>query len=257
MRLWSPGDDRTVKLQLDRLSAVLDPLQPARGLQQFLLDGQSQSAFHPLAPQFEPSNESSHVPQADSIGESYIRGGDLVSSYPDRPAAGLSTQLYWRADAHQRHGALATVELVTSVQTSLLDSCPRVVVQSELLAGEVYRLVDAERDEFASIVPPSHDADPDTDPRAPHCYLFRLPGRQHSYVEMIHPADGQNTHWDGWLHDTEFRLRLRHELFADRLEKGVILRARILGVVLDRRNDKAAAARHWREFLQAELPLTT
>jgi hypothetical protein len=51
--------------------------------------------------------------------------------------------------------------------------------------------------------------------------------------------------------------QLRHELFSERLEKGVILRARVRGVVLERADDVRHAAAMFNEFLHAELPLTT
>ncbi len=150
---------------------------------------------------------------------------------------------------------MAAIELVASVQTALLDSCPRLTLGSQLLATEAFQLTDAAGGTFTSLVPPQNDPDPEST-GAPFCYLFRFSGRQYSYAEMIHPSDAHASHWDGWLHGTEYRLQLRHELFADRLEKGVILRARVLGVLLDRRDDKAATVRHWRSFLDESLPLT-
>lgn len=253
MRLWQEVDQRTVRLQLERVSTVIDPFNPAGGLQEVSIDGQELVGFHPLAPEL-PA-----IPPTDASGllERYVRGGDLVATYTDRPAPQTRSQIYWRVNSHERLGAIAAIELVASVQTSLLDACPQFSARSQMLAGEAYRLIDGEQGTFVSVVPPSAEADPDNQPGAPHCYLFRLPGRQYSYAEMIHPAESQATHWDGWLHGTEFRLQLRHELFGDRLEKGVILRARVLGVLLDRRDDKAAAARHWLAFLGEGLPLTT
>ncbi len=253
MGLWQDVDDRTVRLQLERFAAIVDPNNPAGGLQEVTVDGQEIAGFHPLAPELPP------IPagEAARATERYTRGGDLVVTYNDRPAPQMRSQIYWRAAAHDRQGAIAAIGLVASVQTSLLDSCPLFATRSQLLAGEAFRLNDLEKGTFTSIVPPSNEADPDGEPTTPHCYLFRLPGRQYSYAEMIHPADSQSSSWDGWLHGTEFRLQLRHELFAEHLEKGVILRARILGVLVDRRDDKAAIARHWAAFLAEDLPLTT
>ncbi len=174
---------------------------------------------------------------------------------PTAPRRTCERELYWRADSHPRQGAIAAIELVASVQTALLDSCPRLALGSQLLASEAFQLTDADGGAFSSLVPPQNDPDPES-VGAPFCYLFRLPGRQYSYAEMVHPSDAQASHWDGWLHGTEYRLQLRHELFTDRLEKGVILRARVLGVLLDRRDDKAAVLRHWASFLDEALPLT-
>jgi len=118
-------------------------------------------------------------------------------------------------------------------------------------------LADAANVKFTGIVPPTADPEPEDSPLAPHCYLFRFPGRQYSYAEMVRPADARQSNWEGWLHDGDYRMELRHELFAERLEKGVILRARVLGVLLDRKDDMAAAIGHWRSFLKEALPLTT
>jgi hypothetical protein len=251
MRLWQEANDRTVRLQLERCTAVVDPLNPGAGLQQVTLDGRELPGFQPLAPQLEPVE-----PSSENRPEWYVRGGDLVTTYSNRPAANLRSQVYWRASSHERMGAIAAVELLLSVQTSLLDSHPRMFTHSRIVAGEASRLNQREGGTFVNIVPPVGDADPEGIPGAPHCYLFRLPGRQYSYVEMVHPDDTRDSTWDGWLYGTDYRLELRHELFSETLEKGVILRARVLGVILDRRDDKAAALRHWEAFLRKALPLT-
>lgn len=252
MQVWQDVEGHQGRIQLERCAAVVDWQNPRIGLTEVRLDGQVLTDFHPLGVEL-----SALASEEVSAAEHYIRSGDLVATYPDRPAEQLRTQVYWRAGSHARDGALAAIELVVSVQTALLDSCPKIAIASHLHATEVLRMTDAQSGAFTSIVPPSAEADPDGIAGAPHCYLFRLPGRQHSYIEMIHPADVENSSWDGWLQGAHYRLQLRHELFADRLEKGVILRARVLGVIVDRRDDKAAALRHWQHFLTGELPLTT
>jgi len=253
MRLWQEVDDRTVRLTFERFSAVVTPLNPVAGLHDIQVDGQPQAELQLLAAELQGVTSTDVAPAT----EQYLRGGDLVATYHDRPLPQVRSQIYWRANSHERDGAIAAVELVASVQTALLDGRPQFATCSRLLGGEAFRLTATENGSFVNVVPPSGEADPDSVAGAPHCYLFRLPGRQYSYAEMIHPADAAASSWDGWLHGTEFRLQLRHELFADRLEKGVILRARVLGILLDRRDDKAAAAKHWTRFLDEKLPLTT
>ncbi len=245
------------RLQLERCAATIDWHAPSRGLYDVQLDGQTLPDFHPLGPELATLSPDEVASSDTTAADHYVRGGDLVVAYPNRPAEQMRTEVYWRATAHPREDALAAIQLVVSVQTSLLDSCPRISTVTHLHASEALRMIDAESGVFTSVVPPSAEADPDGIPGAPHCYLFRLPGRQHSYLEMIHPDDVQSSNWDGWLHDAHYRFQLRHELFADRLEKGVILRARILGVIVDRRDDKAAALRHWLRFRTEQLPLTT
>jgi hypothetical protein len=252
MQVWQDVNENLARIQFERCAASVDWHDPRRGLGEVQLDGGLFSDFHPLAPEL-----TALTALELAAAEHYVRGGDLVATYPDRPANQLRTQVYWRAGTHPRDGALAAIELVVSVQTSLLDSCPKIAIGSHLHASEALRMTDSQSGAFTSIVPPSAEVDPDSVADAPHCYLFRLPGRQYSYIEMIHPADVQSTTWDGWLHGPHYRLQLRHELFADRLEKGVILRARVLGVLVDRRDDRTAALRHWQRFLVEDLPLTT
>ena len=252
MQLWVDAEHNLARVQLERFAAVVDPGNPAGGLGEVRVDGRELSAFRPLG--VELSADKPRDAQADV--ERYVRGGDLVVTYADRPAPAMRAQLYWRAGAHDRRGAIAAIELVVSVQTSLLDSFPALAVRTQLVASEAYQLVDS-RGSFAAIVPPGGDLALDDSPELPQCFLFRLPGRQFSYAEMVHPADGRQSLWDGWLHGVDYRMLLRHELFAQRLEKGVILRARVLGVFLDRKDDKTAAAAHWDSFLCEALPLTT
>ncbi len=252
MQVWQDVAGHLARMQLERCAFSVDWHDPRNGLSEARLDGQVLSDFHPLGPELVAVG-----PAEIAATEHYVRGGDLVATYPNRPAEGLRTQVYWRAGTHPPDGAIAAIELVVSVQTALLDSCPKLAFASHLHASEALRMTDSQSGSFTSVVPPSAEADPDSIAGAPHCYVFRLPGRQYSYIEMIHPADVQCSSWDGWLHGAHYRLQLRHELFVDRLEKGVILRARVLGVMVDRRDDKAAALRHWQRFLTDELPLTT
>jgi hypothetical protein len=86
--------------------------------------------------------------------------------------------------------------------------------------------------------------------------LFPLTGTELTYLEIIHPADFQ--------HDELSRLPgpvagmlLRHRLFAEELEKGVILRGRLRGQFVAQSGDTAAAAAAYARFLAASLPLTT
>jgi hypothetical protein len=50
---------------------------------------------------------------------------------------------------------------------------------------------------------------------------------------------------------------VRHSLFAERLEKGVILRARLLAAFVDRERERAELAALYREFAASDPPLTT
>jgi hypothetical protein len=240
-------DARTASLRLARLSAVVHPLQPELGLDELHIDGRPISgACCPLGVDLFAEQRSF----LSSTVEQYVRGGDLVATYADCPMAALRTQVYWRVASHPVEGAIAAIELVISVQTSLLDSSPRLATRSTFRADEAICLSQLDSvKEFGE--------------GNSSCHLYRLVDSPFSYAEMVHPAQSQASALDapasaGATGEVEPpRLELRHELFCERLEKGVILRARVLGIFLDRQHDLDAAAAHYAAFLAAEPPLTT
>ncbi|MFO0898895.1 MAG: hypothetical protein U0836_15835 [Pirellulales bacterium] len=164
--------------------------------------------------------------------DSYVRGRDLVATYEQNAERPIRTTLYWRAlDEADAAGARLAIELVVSVQTSLLESRPTLEVQSDAPAAAV------------PLPPELRD-----------CSLLRLAGSDESYLELLHPTafatSGQEV--DGaWV-------RLRHRLFfPEDLEKGVILRARLRAIMLPTAGDSEAAAGYHRSFLASPPPLTT
>jgi hypothetical protein len=88
--------------------------------------------------------------------------------------------------------------------------------------------------------------------------LLRLPELGVSYAEMVHPADPGRSelHRVSKPSPEAAALELRHHLFTAALEKGVILRARVLGVFLERADDEAAAAGYYQAFAATAPPLT-
>ena len=65
---------------------------------------------------------------------------------------------------------------------------------------------------------------------------------------MVHPVD-----FGGAKVSTG---TISHHLFQQRLEKGVILRARVRAAILHRKNDLATAQAAYERFAGAEPPLT-
>ena len=245
------GTLKTIRSACDfrPFSAVVDPLDPGAGLGGMQIDGR------PIADARLLQVELNRVDAAEA-GEhdSYVRGGDLVLSYSDRPGPNMP-QIYWRArELGGQHPAIAAIELVASVQTSLLDSYPALAACSQLTAVEALRLADVERSTFVNAV--RHSEQADAMAGVPHCYLLRLAAGPFSYAEMVQPFDTQQSRCDLDPSGRDARVQLRHRLFAERLEKGVILRARVLGVLLDRDGDEAAAANQYAAFLKEALPLT-
>ena len=169
-------DARTASLRLARLSAVVHPLEPGLGLGELRIDGRSVSAACcPLGVDLLGA-----APTAPTSIEEYVRGGDLVATYADCPAPALRSQIYWRASSHGTEGAVAAIELVISVQTSLLDSSPRLATRSLLCVDEALYLSSA-------------DGAKRIEEGKSSCYLYRLAETPFSYAEMVHPAQSQES----------------------------------------------------------------
>ena len=188
--------------------------------------------------------------------EGYVRGADLIATYAALPPQTVQPQIYWRA-LHESSLQAVGVELIVSVQTSLLDSNPESVVVSEVPPGDAWRLIDLQQNEFAPIVT---DEDASTVHRpvsaAPSLLVLRPSDETFSYAEMIHPSDfvAVNCQLDV---AGEPRLRLTTRLFPERLEKGVIRRGRVCGWFVPREGDLQIAGELFRRFVAEPPPLTT
>lgn len=251
MPRWDLDEQGRALLHLSRLRATVDPGRAAAGIGGILVDGQPLPRLGLLGAEL-PGSESTNEA---AVVDCYTRGADLIATYTDRPSGDTRTQLYWRAARHKAAGAIAAIELLASVQTSLLASRPKLIARSQLTTNAAFRLANPAGGKFASLALPPVNGEQEL-PAEPPCYLFRLPGEQFSYAEMVHPDDHCRSLWTCKPAGDAF-LQLQHELFARPLEKGVILRARVLGVLLDRQDDQLAAAAHWRAFLSEAVPLTT
>lgn len=164
------------------------------------------------------------------LGESYVREQDLVAMYEPATDWPYAPQIYWRAeDAAAGKAMLGALSLLVSVQTHLLDTCPRIAVTTQLPAEELIQVGEG-------------------------CLLWRLADGELSYAEMMLSSDyrelkiqpgSQRMHSASW------------ELFAEFLEKGVIRKARLKAVLLPRENDVALAKGCYEALSQQPLPLTT
>src|SRR5690606_14088064 len=91
--------------------------------------------------------------------------------------------------------------------------------------------------------------------QATGCFIARPSGSQFSYVEIVHPVD--YTASDITLGDSvPPRVRIVHQFFRTRLEKGVILRARMRAAIVARSGDEAIASDAYGHFATMEPPLT-
>ena len=230
-------DGSIARLRLPRVSAQVDFIRPADGVHSIAMGDTKLSGQSWLGVEL-----SGERPTIDEI-DAYVRGSDLIVTYAETPSRPLRAQVYWRAIESVRRGTLAAIELVASVQTSLLDACPRLSAQSFVAAGEIVSLGEA-------ALSTSHS---DSLERVARGVLIRPSRTNYSYVEMIAGDAVDDEH----LETSGSRVHIEHGLFADWLEKGVILRTRVRGVLVERDADLASANAELDEFLAATLPLTT
>jgi hypothetical protein len=179
----------------------------------------------------------------------YVRGTDLIASYDQLPGADVQPQLYWRLLEYAPLQAFG-VQLMISMQTSLLHSEPRCTVVSNLedtrtAVWDRKRLAwnGSEDGPFDLQLPASAEG---------HITWFSEPKEKYSYLEVVYPDDLVSQHITRGHCESCF--------FAEHLEKGVIRRGRIAGWIVPNQMLMAGptAALQLLEFAQREpLPLTT
>jgi hypothetical protein len=189
----------------------------------------------------------------DQSPECYVRGQDLVSIYLQDDKRKIRGQVYWRALECGPNRAPG-IDLIVSVQTSLLDSDPTLNVRSNVPAREVLGVRSLERATTNDITPRGGDSRTvSMRSPMPACWLFRLTVEETTYVEMVHPHDFV---YSMLKESAPGEIEHSTQLFSGSLEKGVILRSRLRGVLVPRTGDVAAAVACYREFAASEPPLT-
>jgi hypothetical protein len=171
--------------------------------------------------------------------DAFARGRDLVATYAEQPPRRVRAQVYWRsitADEFApglQQGVAVAFDLILSVNTSVLDEDPQSIVRSSLASATEVVNVKA----------------------APGCFMIRAGNAGLTYVEMVHPADYQES--EAFIDDSvPPRAQLAHRLFVERLEKGVILRARVRAALVKGPSEEAIALAAYQHFAAAEPPLT-
>lgn len=248
MTCWTL-QDHAAQLASGPFSATLDLMRPDRGLGSWRVDGQPLAA--PLDCALGVDWQAGLVAPADV----FIRGDDLVARYEETSARPLRVELYWRRVASSDPRGVA-IDLQVSVNTSLLDADPRLATVSHLRRAELARLDDTQA-VWTSVPDPL--GEPRQGDRADgfRCLLAERGGLDFAYAEMVHPQDDEGSELRSAGDGTEGGLVLRHALFVDSLEKGVILRARIRGLIVARAEARARTASEFAALVAAPLPLTT
>ena len=241
--------EHTAKLKLEALQAEVQLSTPEFGVSK-IKAGHESLPGKMLQVCFAPSIAESG-PRA--VSEAYIRQRDLVADYPPREQFPFRSWVYWRALSTAEHPAISALEAIVSTQTDLLDSHPKVTVTNSLPAIELWRLKSLEKAEMKQISLARSDSQHVHHTQGPGCYLWRLSGDRWSYAEMIPPSD---FHSSEICRDEEGLVSVSHRLFERSLEKGVILKARVRGVLIERGRDAVNAMNWYRDLLNSELPLT-
>jgi hypothetical protein len=204
--------------------------------------------------------ETEAEPGSEPISEAYVRHQDLVITYQQRAPRTVRPQVYWRSLSSGRTSPPQELglEFLLSLQTDRLASEPKCQLVTEFLGEHcVLHAPPTGLESTGTVwqpVPPVERVELTSAACRP-CLLFRPTGSDWSYLEMLYPGDF--THVAVERRGIVGSTGSRWTLFDEDLEKGVIRRARLRGMLLHRENDHVVAEQLWNEFLQSELPLTT
>jgi hypothetical protein len=204
----------------DTTAALVDTLDLRSGLS--IQAGAWRGASLGMLPSILPTKNT------DSV-ETYVRGTDLVTTHPATVERPTRVQLYWRRWHDVPQEAAAVCELVVSVQTHLLDSDPTLVIESRFVGAQDLLQLDG-----ASEV--------------------NLGGNQ--AIILTHPNDAAETELIRGSNSNPGFV-VRNTLFRQRLEKGVILRGRLLFAWSEQKLSAAAREALSARFIHAEPVLTT
>ena len=238
------------QLHWNSVRATLNVSQPEQGLRdvQPFFGPASLAGFFQL--QLAPGAVGSEVKLADA----YVRLNDLIANYGETEARPFSVQIYWRMLGDlARKGVSAALELIVSTQTNLLDTHPQVATVTTLPDSEVYRLANDPAGTPFQLLAPETTGQTLTRETGTGCLLFRPGGANFSYAEMVHPVDFQNCELSC---STEGLVSARQSVISRWMEKGVIVRARLRGIFVDRKDDFATTAACYWDFCAAQAPLT-
>lgn len=186
-----------------------------------------------------------------AVAEAYQRGDDVVAQYLPEVDWPFSPQIYWRANTFAANDQIiASLSLLISVQTQLLDTYPEIEVSTVLPPGKAFTLWFADRHELSAKPVVSDREIEQHDLFAG--ILFQFDDLPFSYVEFSHAGDFRKVS----LRVGRHAFRTKWNVFDDFLEKGVILRARVHAALLPRESDLELAVQCVEESRQFKLPLT-
>jgi len=209
----------TAKLRTSQLNAQLDLRNPLQGLHHL---SYGSTALEGSVLGVTTSDNS--VGENANVEEAFVRGNDLVATYRTGGDRRFSLQVYWTVTPHEN--GVVVIDTLLSLETSLLESFPRVIMKSELPGTKILQLQDSRND-----------------------LVLRSVDKNWSYAEMSHPEDPGNLQIDE-------KGVIQRTLGGAFLEKGVIRRLRLRGAFLPQDNDLQLASECQAELATETPPLT-
>lgn len=186
------------------------------------------------------------VPADCRLGDHWTRGSDVTAVYEPKDVQRLRATAMWRLHPELRamepHHEVVAWEVVASAQTSALKSDSSLAVVSTLAANTIL---------WGELLGESFQLSGHASPTA-NCILVRRDAGT-SCLVAVHPTDLRRieiTHRSG-------RVAIGCWLFSSTVEKGVLLRSRVLAAIGPATNDLAWATSVALAFAASTPPLTS
>lgn len=176
----------------------------------------------------------------------WLRDADLIAIYEPADARRLRATAAWRPFGHPAIASSSAWMLTLSAQTALVQSDSALAVTCDVACADLR----ASRDPAgAGWTPIAADGQlPDT----ATCLLVRRPADATSLFVAVHPADARRI----VVRRSAGRATIACWLFSSLIEKGVLLRGRVLAAVGPAAGDESWAAALGAAFAAAPPPLS-
>jgi hypothetical protein len=179
-------------------------------------------------------------------GDHWIRGDDLIAVYEPADARRLRATAMWRPFHVPTAAACTAWELTLSAQTALVQSDSALAVTADVAGGDIRWSRDAGGTIWAGGDEPAAETT---------CLLLRCRSTASAPAILIaaHPADARRL---VVRRTANGRVEVFCWLFSSAIEKGVLLRGRVLAAVGPAKDAEAWATRLLSAFAAAPPPLT-
>lgn len=178
-------------------------------------------------------------------GDHWVRGDDLIAIYEPADPRRLRATAMWRPFHVPAAGACNAWELTLSAQTGIVHSDSALAVTAEVAEGDLRWSRDASHPNWAR----GAELPPDAAGILIQC---RTAAPAPAVLFAVHPADARQL----LVRRTAGRMAITCWLFSSAIEKGVLLRGRVLAAVGPSENAEAWATALVTAFAASPPPLT-